>query len=132
MEKVLLDTNFCMIPAQFGVDIYAEIKRLLPLAKIYTLDMNIKELEDLMANGSFKERRAAKIALQLIRQKDVEIIKTKSFLNTAKNPKDADEALAEFAKEGYIIATQDRELKRKINGPLIVMRKKKFLMIVGG
>jgi len=132
MEKVLLDTNFCMIPAQFGVDIYAEIKRLLPLAKIYTLDMNIKELEDLMENGSFKERRAARIALQLIRQKDVEIIKTKSFLNTAKNPKDADEALAEFAKEGYIIATQDRELKRRINGPLIVMRKKKFLMIVGG
>ncbi|MEM0231414.1 MAG: nucleotide-binding protein [Candidatus Woesearchaeota archaeon] len=130
MEKVLLDTNFCMIPGQFKVDIFSEIRRILPTAKVCTLDLNIEELKRLEKEGSLKERRAARIALQLIKQKDVCIIKTKSFLNTSQNPKDADEALAEFAAQGYIIATQDRELKRRIKGPIIVMRKKKFLILI--
>jgi len=128
-----LDTNFLMIPGQFKVDIFSELSRILVRPELFTLDLNIKELEEILKEGNSREKKAAKIALALIKRKNVSIIKTKSFLNRIKNPKDTDSFIVECSKYGYAVATQDQELKRRLGRsvPRIVLRKKKFLALIG-
>jgi len=124
MQKILLDTNFLLIPAQFNVDIFAEIHRIMHKPyQLYTLDKVIDELKSITKNKkqSQKHRRAAKLALQLLKAKDVKIIKTKS-------QKSVDDIIANLT--GYIIATQDAELKKRIKGKKIVLRQKNKLILV--
>jgi rRNA-processing protein FCF1 len=131
MAKVLLDTNFLMIPGQFGVDIFSEISRILVRPELFTLDLNTAELEKILKEGSQKEKKAARIALILIKSKGVSIVKTKSFLNRIQNPKDIDSFIVECAKDGYIVATQDAELRKRLppDSEKIVLRKKDFLAL---
>ena len=49
IQKVLLDTNFILIPAYFKVDIYAEINRLmLGKYEVYVLDKTMDELNKII------------------------------------------------------------------------------------
>lgn len=133
MAKVLLDTNFLMIPGQFRVDIFSELSRIFVNPELFTLDLNIREIEEILKQGSSREKKAAKIALALVKRKSVSIIKTKSFLNRIENPRDTDSFIVECSKDGYAVATQDQELKRRLASsvPRIVLRKKKFLALIG-
>ncbi|MCX6709599.1 MAG: hypothetical protein NTV63_01425 [Candidatus Woesearchaeota archaeon] len=136
MVKILLDTNFLMIPIQFRVDIFTELQRLLNCKyELFTLDLNVEELKFAAKNGSMADKKAAKVALLLIEKKGVSILKTKRFLNRAENPHDVDSCIVEYAKEGYSVATQDKGLRDRIKAcfpfasqPIIVLRKKKYLI----
>ena len=45
MAKIILDTNFLMIPAQFNVDIFSEIHRICDFKyELYIIDKTIDEL----------------------------------------------------------------------------------------
>ena len=127
MKKILLDTNFLLIPYQFKVDIFSEIDRICQFQyKIYILDKTLKELDNIIKMQKRKHREAAKIALQLIKIKGIEVIRTDS-------PKRTDDVIASYgAEKGFLIATQDKDLKRKLvnqNVIVIVLRQKKFLAI---
>jgi rRNA-processing protein FCF1 len=119
--KILLDTNFLLIPAQFNIDIFAEIHRIIDgKYTIYVLDRSIDELKKLSTSPkqSLKNRRAAKLGLQLIKAKKVKILKQKGG--------SVDDILAKI--KGYTIATQDTALKRRIKNKKIVLRAKKKLV----
>jgi rRNA-processing protein FCF1 len=64
-RKVIIDTNGLMIPGQFGVDIFSELKRLgfdlclVPRA-------SVKELEKIYAEARGRDKAAAKIAISLV------------------------------------------------------------------
>lgn len=122
-----MDTNFLLIPAQFRVDIFTEIERMMQEPyKLFIVDSTIDELEKIKATASGSDKRAAALALQLIGKKCVEALKTEKNLNT-------DKLIVQLAKSGdFIVATQDMALKRilkQYDVPLIVLRKKKFLKI---
>jgi rRNA-processing protein FCF1 len=122
MQKILLDTNFLLIPFQFNVDIFAEIDRIiLGSYKIYVLDKTIDELNSIIDDKEQKvrDRQAAKLGLQLIKAKKVSIIKTKQGA--------VDDLIA--AQKDYIVATQDLGLKKRIKGKKIVLRAKKKLIL---
>jgi len=124
MIKILIDTNFFLIPAQFNVDIFAEFHRIIhDKYELYTLDKVIDELNDLIKNPKQKQkdRLAAKLGLQLLEAKKVKIIKTES-------KEYVDNILAEI--EGYVIATQDMILKERIKGKKIILRQKQTLMMI--
>lgn len=124
MKKILLDTNFLLIPAQFKIDIFAEIDRImLEKYKLFTLDKVIDELKSIQKNPKQKQKnkKAAKLALQLIKAKKVNIIKTKT-------DKLVDDIIASL--KGYIIATQDIGLKRRLKTKIITLRAKKKLIIL--
>ena len=128
MKKILLDTNFLLIPYQFKTDIFSEIDRISSYNyKIYVLDKSLDELNSIIQKQKGKHREAAKIALQLLKLKKIEIIKTNSSKRT-------DDIIAEYAKEKeFIVGTQDKDLKRKLVNQgitVIVLRQKKFLAIV--
>ena len=123
MVRIILDTNFLLIPAQFNVDIFTEINRIvLEKHQLFVLDKTVDELKKLSTNPkqSLKNRRAAKLGLQLLKAKKVKVLKVKG--------ESVDDILASI--KGYIIATQDIELKRRIKGKKIVLRAKKKLVLV--
>ena len=127
MKKILLDTNFLLVPCQFKVDIFSEIDRII-IAKyeIIVLDKTVEELENIVKNQKGKDKEAAKFALKLIENKKPIMIKTN-------NDKKTDDIILDYAiKEDYLVATQDKDLKRKLINhgiEVIVLRKKKFLAI---
>ena len=130
MIKIYLDTNFLMIPAQFKVDVFEEIKRICHFQyELCILEKSIKELEKIKSEQKGKHKDAAKIAIGIINQK----IKQKS-LNITAFSKDiaVDDILVELSNAETIVATQDKELKQRIlekGGRLIVLRNKTHLEI---
>ncbi|MAE43140.1 hypothetical protein CMO93_05175 [Candidatus Woesearchaeota archaeon] len=128
MKKILLDTNFLMVPYQFKVDIFSEIERICNFKyELCILDRTIEELKLIIERQKGKHKEAANIALQLIKIKKVEIIKTNS-------PEHTDDVIVDHAiKKGCIVATQDKDLKRDLVNQgisVIVLRNKKTLVLV--
>ena len=127
MKKILLDTNFLLIPAQFNIDIFSEINKImLEKYQLYTLDKVIGELESIQKDKKQKQKnkKAAKLALQLIKAKKPIIIKTEQ-------DKPVDDLIVDL--KGYIIATQDLFLKKRLKSKkikIITLRAKKKLMIL--
>ncbi len=125
MKYIILDTNFLLIPAQFNVDIFTEIDRLVQEPyELCIIDSTIDELNSLTEKESGKDKRAAVLALQMLEKKKVKHLKTEKHLNT-------DKLIVERAKSpDFMVATQDKELKRILkenNVQLIVLRQKSHL-----
>jgi len=129
-KKIILDTNFLMIPGTLKVDVESEINRACEFNhEICVLDKSIDELKKISETGKGKEKRAAKTGLALIRRKGFKVIKTASYGKEL----DVDSILVEEAKKGAIVATQDAGLKKrlkKIKVPYITLRQKKYVVIV--
>src|SRR3989344_5296899 len=97
MKKILLDTNFLILPGK-KVDIY----ELLEGKELVTLDLCMKELQRL-AEGKKKDAGAAKIALLLAKNR-VKVVKSCA--------KSADLGIISEAKKHkyLVVATNDRKL----------------------
>ena len=119
--RVVVDTNFMLIPFQFGVDIKAELDRILDFNyELCTLDGVLRELESISKEKS-KNGRDARVSLEMA--KDLNIIPVNG---------DVDDALLMLASKDTIICTNDKILKDKIKrkgAPLIYLRQKKYLVI---
>jgi len=119
-----------MIPFQFKVDIYSEINRIIDSKyQLCVLDKTINELKKLVNKAKGKHSTNANMALQLLKKKKVQIIKTKS-------DKYVDDLIIDLVDKNYIVCTQDIELrkrlklknkKEKITIRIIIMRQKKYL-----
>ena len=111
-----------LVPFQFNVDVFAELHRIVDEKfQVYVLDKSVDELKKIIGDKKqkLKDRNAAKLGLQLLKAKKVKILSSNS-------DKSVDDILAEI--QGYIIATQDLGLKRRIKGRKIVLRQKKYLI----
>jgi len=127
MIRVMIDTNFFLLPYQYGIDIFTEIERLITRKyKLLTTSRVIRELEDIQKNpdSSGADKTGARIALQLIEKRDIHIIEDDSSVD------DAIVRFAENNKPDVIVCTNDRQLKRrlkKIGVKTINMREKNHL-----
>jgi len=127
MQKIILDTNFLLIPSQFKVDIFSEIERICHFKyKLFVLDKSISELKNIIANKKGKTKTQAKIALELVRFKRTPIMRTQGN-------KLVDDYIVEMCKKGnYIVATQDTPLKKRLKPyktKIISLRQKKYLIL---
>ncbi|MBI2133787.1 nucleotide-binding protein [Candidatus Woesearchaeota archaeon] len=125
--KILLDTNFMLIPGQFGVDIFEEINRICIFShEPVILEESLKELDGIIMGQKGKDKAAAKLAIELIKKKGIMTLKTATFKNV-------DKTILELApKEGLIVATQDKELRhelKKLGVRTIVLMQKKYLKL---
>jgi rRNA-processing protein FCF1 len=124
-KKILLDTNFLLIPGQFKVDIFSEIERIADFKyKLCVLDLSLKELDNIIEKQKGKDKEAAKLALLLIKSKDIDIIKSKGNY--------ADREILDIADKDFIIATQDASLRKALKNKgtkTIVLRNKKYLIM---
>lgn len=129
--KILLDTNFLLIPAQFGVDIFQELDRLISQKhELLIFDGITKELGEL-AKTSIKRQKEVQVALELAKRCNIFEINsssTASFNNV-------DDIILHYATtNNWIVATNDRELRKKLRSqhiPVIYLRKKAVLAIDG-
>ena len=127
---VLLDTNILMLIGR-GIDIFTQIEELLDTKpEYYVIEPVVKELEKIIAHGGVKERKAAKLALELVKKRC-------RVIEISLSPdKSADDLLLEIAlREGFIVATNDRELRRRLREagiPEIYFREEKQLLEAQG
>lgn len=122
MKKIILDTNFLLIPAQYKVDIFAELHRLFPEEiEICTLDKSLDELDKVAKEGCQKEKRQVKLIKQLLKTQNIKII-------SVDQEGLVDDLLVDYAKQGYSIATQDIGVKQRIKHNLVTLRQNKYLI----
>ena len=118
--KIILDTNFLMIPYLFKVDIIKEFDRILDETyELCIFDKSVEELMKIISNQSGKDKDAAKFALQFIEKNKFQLIHTDKYV---------DDAILEETE--FTIATQDKDLKEKLKKQgrkIIILRQKKYL-----
>ncbi len=121
--KVILDSNFLMLPFQFKTDIFAELDRILDVDyKIFVTRSVINELKKL-AKSKGKERMIAKAAIKLADR--FEVIEDEG---------ETDNSLYALSSPTTIICTNDKNLKEKIRkkgSPVIYLRQGKYLVLEG-
>jgi len=124
MKRIILDTNFLTVPYQFNIDIFEEIDRVVVGEyELTTLDCVVKELKKLKKSRG-KAAASAKVALLLIKEKNVKVIKT--------GEKNVDIKIYRMADENTIVATNDRDLRRKLknkNVKVLYLRSKKHIVM---
>lgn len=113
--KFLLDTNFLVLPAQFGVDVFELLKEF-GKPELFTLNLCLDEL---------KKTPFERLAKQLIKEKGVRIEDTREGTP-------ADFELCRIAKEKKMaVCTQDRELITRLKldkVPVITLRQNRYLI----
>ena len=120
MKKIVLDTNFLMSVYELKLDIFDEIRKAVDFNyELFVLKQSINELEKLINKTGFsKKREAIKFALNLldakIKDKEVKILDVPG--------EHVDDILAGL--DGYIIATNDKELKSRCKKILTIKQKK--------
>ena len=125
MKKIILDTNFLLIPVQFNIDIFTEIDRVCMFPyKLYIVDKTVDELNKIIDEQKGKHKLAAKIALQFLKKKNIGVIKTKEG--------HVDDLILDVLDKDTILATQDVIFRRravKKGVKVIVLRSKKYLVL---
>jgi len=114
MEKnVILDTNFLVYIFKYKIDLFSELDRICNFKyKTQILTGSIEELE-----------KVKPTELNIIKQ----FIPRLNLLNS--KIKNVDDELVNLSKEN-IIATQDKNLKKRLNGQVIIIRQKKYLILI--
>lgn len=118
--RVVPDTNFLLVPFQFGVDINKELDRILDFNyRLYTLKGILRELKALSKKKG--HTAPSKASLEMAR----------GLLIIPENG-NVDESLLRLASQDTIICTNDKILKEKIKrkgAPVVYLRQKKYLVI---
>jgi len=114
-----------------GIDVFTQIEDLLEAkVEFYVIKPVLKELEKIATKGNLKERKSARLALNLI-NKYCKVIEIEKPSGTS-----VDELLAYLAsRQGFIVATNDKELRRKLRErgiPEIYFREEKHLLEAQG
>jgi rRNA-processing protein FCF1 len=102
-SEVIIDTNGLMIPGQFGIDIFMELKRL-GFDSYMVPRASVRELEKISTQGRGRDRTAAKIALSLLDR--CTIVEKEGF---------TDDVIMELATgTNDTVLTSDVELKKRL------------------
>ncbi|MBS3172722.1 hypothetical protein J4438_04075 [Candidatus Woesearchaeota archaeon] len=115
---IILDSDFLVNAVKYKIDVIEKIKEEYPELKIAVVDKTLDELKRIDILDS-------KLALKLIEIKKIEVIKTNK-------DKIADDLIFDIVKEKDIVATQDKEFKRRLkekNIKVITIKQKKYIEI---
>jgi rRNA-processing protein FCF1 len=115
-----------MIPAQFHVDVLAELERILPNYTFVVPSFVIRELENIKKRSKGKARIAASVAIKLVESSDIQVVDV-----NLKNRERVDDALLRISK---VLCTNDRGLQRRARNKditVVYLRQKKYLAVEG-
>lgn len=106
------------------IDIIGQAKHLLGENTKFAITEPIRKELSIVPKNNPKLKKAVIIAKEAIKNNNFDIIDTES--------QKADDSLVELSKKDYFIATNDKEVRKKIkeeNGKLLILRNKKYLII---
>ncbi|WP_456423742.1 PIN domain-containing protein [Thermococcus sp.] len=127
---VVPDTNFLLVPGQFGVDIISELNRILDVRfKILIPNVVLQELDVIEKKTRGKDLLAVRMAKKLAKR--FETVEIGRF-----GERPIDDQIFDFAvnNERVIVCTNDKGLKKRLreNGvPVVYLRSKKILELEG-
>jgi len=126
---ILLDSNFLLIPPEEGVDIFAELERLLGLPRCLLPTPVLEELKRLREGAAPSEARKIDLALRLADR--CELLEAE-----LREGEGVDSLLLRLAKDMRCpVATNDGELRRRLRRegiPVIYLRQRSHLELEGG
>lgn len=122
-KRIILDTNFLLIPATQRVDIFSEIQRIADFDyDLCAMDGTFKELETISAQKG-KNGVAAKVTLALLKSQHLNIIPNAK--------RHVDDAIVAVSDKNVVVATQDAALRARAKAKgarVIVLRQKAHLI----
>jgi len=122
--KVLLDTNFVLTCAKRKIDFVAMAEEMFDEKIEWVVPVDVLgELEDLVIREKMKvvDKNSAKVGLEVLENVGVEAIEL-----PGKNP-NVDVKIANYLKDkNIVLATQDKELKKRVRNRLLIVRGKKL------
>ena len=127
---VIPDTNFLLVPGQFGVDIIGELNRVLDVRfRIAVPNVVLQELEVIERKSRGKDLMAIRMAKKL-----AERFETLDIGRFGERP--IDDQIFDFAvkNERVVVCTNDRGLKKRLREsgvPVVYLRSKKILELEG-
>jgi len=122
MKKIILDTNAVMAIAEFKIDLFSELESCCDFTyDLFVLSGTVKELKKIMEEQRQKFKRAAKLALAIIKAKGIKKIASSGYV---------DDILVELSKKGDLVLTQDIALKKRLSKPYLTIRQKKRVVLV--
>ncbi len=127
---VVPDTNFLLVPGQFGVDIISELNRILDVKfKIVIPNVVLDELDVIERKTRGKDLLAVRMAKKLAER--FETVEIGRF-----GEKPIDDQILDFTvkKERVIVCTNDKGLKKRLREkgvPVVYLRSKKILELEG-
>ncbi|HDZ36440.1 MAG TPA: nucleotide-binding protein [Thermococcus sp.] len=134
MEKrewlVVPDTNFLLVPGQFGVDIVGELNRILDVKfRIVVPNVVLDELDVIERKSRGKDLMAIRMAKKL-----AERFETVEIGRFGERP--IDDQILDFAAKNkrVIVCTNDKGLKKRLRErgiPVVYLRSKKILELEG-
>ena len=128
-KNIIVDTNAFIAISDFKLDIFSAIKDSCNFKyKLLILEGTIKELEKISESKKAKERKSAKLALQIIEQKLAN--KELSLMEDHFDNVIVDDNLVYESGQGNLILTQDRDLKKRLQRPFLTIRQKKFIVML--
>ncbi|MBS3114781.1 DUF188 domain-containing protein [Candidatus Woesearchaeota archaeon] len=126
MKKIIIDTNFLMLPYKLRIDIFSEFSRIRNFNyTLHIFEQSINELRNIIEKQSGIDKKSAQFALKLIKLKNINVIKS--------SQEDVDSLILNNLDKDTIIATQDIILKKELlkkGTPVIILRQKKYLQLV--
>lgn len=118
-QKVIIDTNFFLLPYQNNIDIFRLLEIVVDRPHSYVVSSRIlSELKEIAKNKG-KTGAAAKFGLKLLSMKEVDVVQSRMPV---------DEWIKKYAKENNaIVCTNDKKLKNKLkeDGILVITKKGK-------
>jgi len=127
-KKVIIDTNFLLIPGQFMVDIFTELERVMQEPfELCIVEKSLDELNKLTLVGKEKDRFAAKLAVVLIGQKNLKRLPSSKGYNSV------DDIIVSYADKDTFVATEDRILRKRLKekrSGIIGLRQGKYLVVM--
>lgn len=123
MKKVIIDTNVWMELSERKFDLFGDLNRILDFKfEICVLSGTLLELEKIILEQRGRFKRAAKLALALIKAKGVKVLESQeSFV---------DEELVGLSQQGSLVLTQDIVLKKRLVRSYLTIRQGRKVMIV--
>ena len=124
--KVLLDTNALMIPVQFGIDLFGNLREILGSFEPVTVPGVILELKGI-SRGKGRDSAAARVGLIIAEQ--CTLVDT-----DVRRDLDADEQIVQYAAAtGSVVVTNDQELRKTLHRrgvDVISMRNRKQMQLL--
>ncbi len=124
--KVLLDTNALMMPAQFSIDLFDELRQLVGAFEPLVLGSVVGELTAI-SSGKGRDAAAARYGTGIAQQ-------CTTVQSVEPQPNTVDEQVIDYAqKNGCLVVTNDRQLREMLLSRgigVISMRKQKRLELI--
>ncbi len=121
-NKVALDTNMLLASGELKINVFREIEKEIGKTEFFVPEEVLKELKKLKKENKTKKKNA-EIAEKLI-ERECRIIKGENI--------PADEKMKKLAEQGFIIGTNDKELRKQIKKKgfkTAFVRQKKIIVV---